>query len=44
MAELLKKHGAKVKGFTRGEKIEATIIEIGKKEAIFNVGGKGEDF
>ena len=42
MAELLKKHGAKVKGFTRGEKIEATIIEIGKKEAIFNVGGKGE--
>lgn len=42
MEELLKKHGAKVKGFTRGEKIEAKIIAIGKKEAVFDVGGKGE--
>lgn len=42
MEELLKKHSSKVVGFTRGQKIEAIVVEIGKKAAIFNVGGKSE--
>lgn len=42
MEELLSKYGSKVKGFTRGEKIQAKIVEINKKSAIFDVGGKSE--
>ncbi|HWA51550.1 MAG TPA: S1 RNA-binding domain-containing protein [Patescibacteria group bacterium] len=42
MAELLKKHGSKVKGFTKSQKIEVTVKEISKKFATFDVGGKGE--
>lgn len=42
MEELLKKHASKIKGFKRGEKIEAELIETGKKSAVFNVGGKTE--
>src|SRR5512141_55222 len=42
MEELLKKHGSKVKGFSRSQKIEATVLEIGKKNATFDVGGKSE--
>lgn len=42
MEELLKKYGSKVRGFTRGEKIQARIIEINKKSVLFDVGGKSE--
>lgn len=42
MQELLKKHGSKVKGFSKSQKIEATVLEINKKQAIFDVGGKSE--
>ncbi len=42
MEELLARHNSKIVGFTRGQKIEATLREINPKSAIFNVGGKGE--
>ncbi len=42
MAELLKKYGSSIKGFTRGQKIQAKLVSIGKKSAVFNVSGKGE--
>lgn len=42
MADLLKKYGSKVKGFTRGEKIEAKLVEVNKKSALFDIGGKSE--
>jgi ribosomal protein S1 len=42
MEELLKKYGTSVKGFKRGQKIEAKVVEINKKSAIFDVGGKSE--
>ncbi len=42
MADLLAKYGSKVKGFARGQKIEAKVVEISKKSAIFDVGGKSE--
>ena len=42
MEELLKKYGSKVKGFSRGEKIQARLIETTKKFALFDVGGKTE--
>ena len=42
MQELLALHASKIKGFKRGEKIEAKLIEIGKKSAVFDVGGKSE--
>src|SRR5581483_5769494 len=42
MEELLKKYGSSVKGFVRGEKIEAKLLEVNKKLAIFDVGGKSE--
>jgi len=42
MEELLKKHSSKIKGFTRGEKIETKVVEINKKYALFDVGGKSE--
>lgn len=42
MEELLKKHAVKIKGFTRGEKIDAKLLEVNKKSAIFDVGGKSE--
>lgn len=42
MEELLKKYGSKVKGFKRGEKIQAKLVIINKKSAVFDIGGKGE--
>src|SRR5258708_28082921 len=42
MADLLKKYGSKVRGFSRGQKIEAKVIEINKKTALFDVDGKAE--
>ena len=42
MEELLVKSGSLVKGFKKGEKIKAKLIEIGPKFAIFDVGGKSE--
>lgn len=42
MEELLKKHASTIKGFSRGQKIDAKVIEIGKKLATFDVGGKSE--
>jgi ribosomal protein S1 len=42
MQDLLKKYGSSVKGFTRGEKVQAKILEINKKSAAFDVGGKAE--
>lgn len=42
MAELLSKTSASIKGFTRGQRIQAKLVEIGPKYAIFDVGGKSE--
>jgi ribosomal protein S1 len=43
MEELLAKYaGNPVKGFVRGQKIEAKLIEISKKVAVFDIGGKSE--
>lgn len=43
MAELLaSKTSSGIRGFSRGQKIEATLIEIGKHRATFDVGGKSE--
>lgn len=42
MEELLKKYGSHVRGFTRSQKIEAKLVEINKKSAVFDVGGKSE--
>lgn len=41
MEELLAK-AAPIKGFSRGQRIEATLIEVGKNYATFDVGGKSE--
>lgn len=35
-------YGQKIKGFKRGDKIEARLTELGKKTATFDVGGKSE--
>jgi ribosomal protein S1 len=42
MAELLAKSNTSVVGFTRGQKVQAKVIEINKKSASFDVGGKSE--
>ena len=42
MEELLAKTGYNIKGFTRGEKIKAKLLEISPRSAIFDIGGKGE--
>src|SRR5579864_6849042 len=42
MTELLALHASKIKGFARGQKIEAKVLEINKKYALFDVGGKSE--
>ncbi len=42
MEDLLKKYDASIKGFKRSEKITAKLLEIGKKSASFDIGGKAE--
>jgi len=42
MEELLTQTGHKIRAFTRGEKVEARLLEIGKKRATFDIGGKSE--
>lgn len=42
MEELLAKTGYNIKGFSRGEKIKAKLVEIAAHSAIFDVGGKSE--
>ncbi|MBI1863623.1 S1 RNA-binding domain-containing protein [Candidatus Woesebacteria bacterium] len=42
MQELLAKKILKVKGFVSGEKINAKVVEIGRKSVIFDIGGKSE--
>ncbi len=42
MEELLKKYGSKVKGFKRGQKVEARLLDLSKKTATFDIGGKSE--
>lgn len=42
MEELLKTYGSRVKGFTKSQKVDARVVEINKKQAIFDVGGKSE--
>lgn len=42
MEELLSKTGHKIRAFTRGEKVEAKLIDFGKKRATFDIGGKSE--
>ncbi len=42
MEELLAKSGYNIKGFSRGEKVKAKLIEMGAHSATFDVGGKGE--
>ncbi len=42
MEELLKKYGSKVKGFKRGQKVESKLLELSKKAALFDIGGKSE--
>lgn len=42
MEELLAKSGYNIKGFSRGEKIKAKLVEVSSHSAIFDVGGKSE--
>jgi small subunit ribosomal protein S1 len=42
MEELLSRSNVAIKGFTKGQKIDAKLIEIGRKYATFDVGGKSE--
>lgn len=42
MEELLAKSSFNVKGFTRGEKVDAKVVNISSKTAIFDLGSKSE--
>jgi small subunit ribosomal protein S1 len=42
MEELLSRSDKTIKGFSRGDKIDAKLVELGKNFAVFDVGGKSE--
>jgi small subunit ribosomal protein S1 len=42
MDELLEKYGSKVKNYSRGDRVEGTILEITPKRVVVDIGGKSE--